>query len=71
MKTPKQKYEEITDGWKNLLTTKDGYIITEAKRRADICSNCNKNVFNICIMCGCPLSAKTHSVLSDCDLKKW
>ena len=71
MKSPIVKYNEIKEGWTNLLTTKDPHIIKQAEHRATICSNCVKNIFNVCIMCGCPLSAKTYSTFSNCDLNKW
>ncbi len=71
MKSSFDKLKEIQSGWSNLLTGNDDDIIKDANRRAGICSGCAKNIFNICIMCGCPLSAKTYSPISKCDLNKW
>lgn len=65
------KYNEIKSGWKNLLTNTDPTFLNEVERKAKICSECKKNIFNICIMCGCPLGAKTSSEYSKCDLNKW
>ena len=65
------KYNEIISGWKNLLTNFNPDFIKEAERKASICAKCEKNIFNICIMCGCPLAAKTSSEQSICNLNKW
>ena len=64
------KLKAIIDGWSNLIVKPD-IIEILAKQRADICSKCDSNHFNICIICRCPLPAKTRSKLTNCPDNKW
>lgn len=64
------KLQEILSGWKNVIWEKPE-IEKLAMDRAVICSSCDKNVNNICQVCGCPLMAKTRSEYSKCPDGKW
>lgn len=64
------KLQEILSGWKNVIWEKPE-IEKLAMDRAVICSSCDKNVNNICQVCGCPLVAKTRSEYSKCPDGKW
>jgi len=65
------KLSEIYDGWKN-LTFPDQKIEIEAKRRIEICINCDRlTKRNTCKICGCYMPAKVRSIKSICSLKKW
>lgn len=70
------KLKEILNGYKNLLKSKLG--VSEAKdeeifsARREICDACpEKTTLDRCGLCGCPLAAKTRSMLSNCPDKKW
>ena len=72
------KFEEITNGWLNLLLDKEKEL---AESRAKICSNCEiySNGFcssSKCIEgkgcgCGCPIKAKIRSVKTTCPIGEW
>ena len=65
------KLSEIYEGWKN-LTFPNKRIETEAKRRINICIDCDKlNNRNFCVLCGCYMPAKVRSSKSHCRIKKW
>ena len=68
----KDKLGVIYDGWKNVIW-KDEEVEKIAKERAEICSQCDSNVGNVCKECGCPLHAKCRSMREEnkCDLEKW
>jgi hypothetical protein len=65
------KLSEIYDGWKNYVFP-NSEIEREAKRRIEICVNCDKlNSRNTCSLCGCYMPAKVRSLKSHCLLKLW
>lgn len=69
-KACKSKLQRIIDGWSNLIV-RDEEIEKMALHRARFCASCTKNKFNICVLCGCPLSAKTRSPDEHCDRGLW
>lgn len=69
-KACKSKLQRIVDGWANLIFPTPETEAT-AKERAKLCASCSKNKFNVCILCGCPLSAKTRSPEEKCDRGLW
>jgi len=65
------RLSEIYEGWKNLVLTNPN-VETEAKRRIEICVDCDKLLKNnSCKLCGCYMPAKVRSPKSKCLLKKW
>lgn len=65
------KLSEIYNGWKN-LTFQNSKTETIAKKRIEICIDCNKlNNRNFCALCGCYMPAKVRSLKSHCRLNKW
>jgi hypothetical protein len=64
------KFKEIVNGWTNYIFPNEE-VEKEAKRRAEICSECPSNNMGVCGECGCPLFAKTRSETSKCPLNKW
>ena len=66
----KSRMQRIIDGWSNLVV-RDPLIEEMARQRARLCAVCSKNKFNICILCGCPLPAKTRSPEEKCDNGIW
>jgi len=65
------RLSEIYEGWKNLVFTNPN-VETEAKRRIEICVDCDKLLKNnSCKLCGCYMPAKVRSPKSKCLLKKW
>ena len=66
----KSKLQRIIDGWSNLLF-RDPEIEDMAQRRAKICAVCSKNKYNTCMVCKCPLPAKTRSPEEKCDRGLW
>lgn len=67
------KIMEIYNGWKNLYKKNDPKIELIAKKRAEICANCDKlrTNNNTCKICGCYIPAKIRSVSSKCPKQKW
>lgn len=63
----------IVEGWTNHLLIQLGFksIPDHAKRRAEVCSGCDKNKKNICSECGCYIPAKTLVTGEYCPLDKW
>jgi hypothetical protein len=71
---PKEKEEidmskarEIASGYKNLLKNQLGLSSPEQEKlfvvRREICNACDyRSALDVCIKCGCPLSAKTKSL---------
>jgi hypothetical protein len=39
--------------------------------RQNICSDCDKNVNNICMQCACPLPVIINMKFKECPLGKW
>lgn len=66
----KNKAQKIIDGWSNWIN-RDPDVEYIATIRATICADCDKNKYNICIQCGCPLASKTRSTDEKCPLDKW
>jgi len=65
------RLSEIYEGWKN-LTFPNPEVEVEAKRRIEICINCDKlTKRNTCKLCGCYMPAKVRSLKSHCYLKKF
>lgn len=62
------KFQEIVDGWSNLLTGNEKEL---AEERAKICAECPFNKMNICSSCGCFIPAKTASPKSNCPKNYW
>ena len=68
-----KQFNEIIDGWKNLLF-KDDSVEQIAKSRIAICCNCEHLTNrNTCDLCGCYMPAKTRNISSSCSMnpKKW
>jgi len=40
-------------------------------QRENICSSCEKNEFNTCMECACPLPTIVNMKFKDCPLGKW
>jgi len=72
MKTYKEKYKEIVDGWANWFW-KSPEVEKLAKARAEHCAKCESNVINVCTECGCPIPTKTRSTkeTNNCLKNKW
>lgn len=62
------KLKSILTGWKNIVWSSP-QVKEIARKRAEICSLCEKNVKNICLDCGCFLPAKARSLDEHCH--KW
>lgn len=64
--------DEIFDGWKHVFFETEEVRI-EAKRRITICVDCPHVILKslLCGRCGCPLTAKTRSLKSECPIGKW
>ena len=64
------KLNNIIAGWWNLTFPS---VETEimARKRAEICAKCPKNVNNTCSLCSCWLSAKVRAPKSSCPIDKW
>ena len=72
----KNQAKEIANGYKNLLKSKLGLSSEEEekvfKARREICDACSfKSAMDRCLKCGCPLAAKTRSLISECPEKLW
>lgn len=84
------KINEILEGWGNVMLDQFNAVdpVTKAlaKKRMEICNECDMRVFNTCNPaktginiinkkptrgCGCNISAKTLSPQSQCPLSKW
>lgn len=72
----KGRFSEIVNGYKNLVKSKLGVSserdeeIFQARRT--ICNACPaKTKTDRCAKCGCPLAAKTRSLLSNCPDDLW
>lgn len=78
--------KEIIGGWKNYYF-ENKEVEAIAKSRAVVCSTCPHAKHSefidiidnkpeamkglVCDVCNCPLSKKTRSLTSKCDLSKW
>lgn len=67
--------EEIATGWFNLITGKER---ENAEMKLKTCFECNHNstpknikVTSYCLLCSCPLKAKTRNPDSECPADKW
>lgn len=70
------KFDEIVNGYKNLVKSKLGLSSEKDEEifnaRRTICNACPKKTdMDRCSMCGCPLGAKTRSLITKCPDKKW
>ena len=70
------KAKEIASGYKNLLKSKLGISSVEDEKifsaRRNICNACqHRSDLDRCLMCGCPLAAKTRSLISNCPIGNW
>lgn len=70
------KIDEIANGWKNVIKSKLGVSSEEDEKifqsRREICNACDRRSdLDRCLECGCPLVAKTRSLISDCPLGRW
>lgn len=70
------KFDEIVNGYKNLVKSKLGLSDDKDEEiftaRRTICNACSeKTALDRCALCGCPLAAKTRSLISNCPNKKW
>ena len=65
--------KHIVDGFTNVLfRSKD--IELEAKRRLEICGNCDLSsdvVYDHCMVCKCWLPAKVRAMNDSCPRSKW
>jgi recombinational DNA repair protein RecR len=63
---------EILEGWTNLTFPLSPKIKELAKKRIEICVNCDKlNKRNFCKVCGCYMPAKVRSRRSKCLKNLW
>jgi hypothetical protein len=71
------KAKEIANGYKNLLKSTLGLSSEEDEKifdkRREICNACEfRNAYrDTCTSCGCPLVAKTKSLITNCPEKLW
>lgn len=70
------KAKEIANGYGNLLKSKLGLSSEEDEKvfsaRRKICDACeHKSALDRCLKCGCPLSAKTRSLITNCPEGNW
>lgn len=66
-----KKFNEIIDGWSNLIIKEDENEIL-AKQRLKICVDClNIKKNNYCGICGCYIPAKVRSKKSECPKQFW
>lgn len=71
------KAKEISNGYKNLVKSKLGLSAKKDElifmARRTICNSCEFRDpdWDICKKCGCPLTAKTKSLLTDCPEELW
>jgi len=70
------RFQEIVNGYKNLVKSKLGISSEKDEEvftaRRTICNACpNKTNADTCGLCGCPLAAKTRSLITNCPDKKW
>lgn len=71
-----KKAKEIAQGYGNLLksalgVSKEKDLEVFAARRK-ICNSCeHRSNMNRCLVCGCPLAAKTKSLISNCPKGLW
>jgi recombinational DNA repair protein RecR len=64
--------QEIYEGWKNLAFPLSPKVEELAKKRINICVNCDKlNKRNFCKLCGCFMPAKVRSHKSKCLKGLW
>lgn len=70
------RFKEIVNGYSNLVKSKLGVSsekdeeIFQARRK--ICNSCDhRTKMDRCGLCGCPLPAKTRSLLSNCPDGNW
>tara|TARA_R100000541_G_scaffold13823_2_gene23182 strand:- start:6989 stop:7210 length:222 start_codon:yes stop_codon:yes gene_type:complete len=69
-------FEQIVNGYSNLVKSKLGISSEKDEEvfiaRREICNACpEKTALDRCGICGCPLAAKTRSLVSNCPDKKW
>jgi hypothetical protein len=63
---------EIFEGWKNLTFPPTPKVEELAKKRIEICVNCDKlTKRNFCKVCGCYMPAKVRSRKSKCLKGLW
>ena len=70
------RFNEIVNGYSNLVKSKLGLSSEEDEKifqaRRTICNACSKKTENDrCSMCGCPLEAKTRSLITNCPDGNW
>lgn len=70
------KLEEIMNGWMNVAKSKLGVSSNQDeevfKARREICNPCeHRTKKDTCGLCGCPLMAKTRSLITNCPDGKW
>lgn len=70
------KAKEIANGYGNLLKSKLGLSSEEDEKvfsaRREICNACDhRSALDRCLKCGCPLSAKTRSLITNCPEGNW
>ena len=64
------QFKQIVDGYSNLVKSKLGLSSEEARR--EICNSCpERSAMDRCLMCGCPLAAKTRSLQTNCPKHNW
>ena len=72
----KNQAKEIANGYKNLLKSKLGLSSENDEKvfraRRKVCDSCEfKSAMDRCLKCGCPLAAKTRSLISKCPEGLW
>jgi hypothetical protein len=70
------RFKQIVNGYSNLVKSKLGLSSEKDEEiftaRREICNACEfKTKFDRCGKCGCPLPAKTRSLISNCPEGNW
>lgn len=63
----------IIEGWSKKVLIDFGFSTPPefAIERMNVCNSCDKNVKQVCQLCGCYLQAKTLVKEEKCDINKW
>ena len=69
-------FKEILNGWMNVAKSKLGISSEQDEKifhaRREICNVCEHKTDNDrCGKCGCPLMAKTRSLITNCPDERW
>ena len=70
------RFKEIVNGYSNVVKSALGVSSEQDEKifsaRQEICNGCqHKTSRNTCGLCGCPLFAKTRSLITKCPDGNW